>query len=119
MVDKKNEKDEKLRKFILMLEISKTPDRVKFESEYDLYLYIIRDKNSYGYDIDSLYDHHDDYKLNPEKFVQNISNMKLRARFNMGELRGVWLPIEFGRLSVGDLSQPHIKELLDKYSFKL
>lgn len=108
-------KDEKLRMKLKMMEIEKTPERLKFEEEYRCWVYATREENKYGYDIHSVYGGH--RVDEPEEFASNVGAMKLMARFNMGNVRFVWLPKDFGEIT--EEWMQNNKDLLDKYSEKL
>ena len=115
MAKKRETESDQLRKFLLHLEMEKSDERLEFEKEYKCWFYATREENRYGYHIHSVYGGYD-YE-EPEKFSSNISVMKLMARFNMGHVRFIWLPREFGEITPGWMEEN--KSLLDKYSEKI
>ena len=107
-------KNDKLRMQLTMLELDKSPERIEFEQTHKCWVYATREQNKYGYDIHSVYDGH--RKVEPEQFVKSISAMKLMARYNMGEVRFIWLPNEI------DVTAEWLQDnkgLLNKYSHLL
>jgi hypothetical protein len=114
-MQKEEKVDSKFRMRLAMMEIDKTPERREFESTHTCYVYGTREQNQYGYNIDSCYNGH--RKDAHEVFSSNVGIMKMRARFNMGEVRAIWLPNEIENVDWNWLQDN--KYLLDKYSFKL
>lgn len=108
------EKDEKLRTRLMMMELDKTPERLEFERTYKCWVYITREENKYGYDIDSVYGGHRESE--PEDFAHTVHMMKLRARLNMGQVKAIWLPKEI-KADVEWIQNN--KPLIEKYSFKI
>lgn len=107
--------NEKLRTYLLHLEMEKSDERLKFEREHRCWVYITREENQYGYDIHSVYDGVWKNSDCPEQIASDIRAMKLMARFNMGNLRCIWLPKSLGE-NLDEKWFMQNKELLDKYS---
>ena len=97
------------------MEVEKTPERVKFESEHNCFIYLTREENRYGYDVDSVYE---SWLDEPEEILSTVSLLKTRGRYNMGETRAIWLPKDSG-FTKDWFYEEYAKEILDKYSFKI
>jgi len=107
-----------------LVELNKTPERKKFEEEYSCYIFSLRppgmltpDTKRIKWEIDSWYKHN---KGDYDKTAKTVTSIKLRARFNMATVYGVWLPNELNTPGFDKIDNPDLfYDLICKYKFKM
>lgn len=109
---------------VKITELNKTPERKKFEEEYSCYIFSLRppntltpDNNEIQWSIDTWYKaEKNDY----EKISEVYRMIKLRARFNMATVYGVWLPKIFNTPGYDKIEDPEkYYDLILKYKFNM
>ena len=118
-----NKTKEQFERFMKIIELEKTPERKQFEQEYSCYIFSLRpstvepDTPQVKWCIDTW------YKVEKGKWdeVSRISEMiKMRARFNMATVYGVWLPNLFNDDKSHQIDDPDkYYDLIFKYKFKI
>lgn len=117
----KNQFDRKMK----LMELNKTPERKQFEEEYSCYFFSLRPPCSLSPDNDSKIKWEIDswYKVEKGKYdavAQTLYMIKMRARFNMASVYGVWLPKAFNSEGYNQIDEPELfYDLILKYKFKV
>lgn len=95
--------------------LDKTNERLEFEKNNRCYVYLIRDINKFGYEVDSVVPIEDTLDL---EYISKITNvLQLRARYNNGEVRFVWLPRSIEKVDIKWFDEN--TDFLDEYSHKI
>ena len=120
----KNKLSSKQNRLFKIMELNKTPERKKFESEYSCYIFSLRPPSMFtpedkevSWVIDSW------YKVKNKDYINTSNTYKLilmRAMFNNASVYGIWLSNEFNDSGSDQINNPDLfYDLIWKYKFKL
>jgi len=108
-----------------LIQLNKSPERKQFEEDYDCYIFSLRPPRNLSpdnieplkWEIDSWFKVN---KGNYDEVAQTYTMIKLRARFNMASVYGVWLPKEFNTEKSNKIEDPELfYDVILKYKFKM
>ena len=107
-----------------LMELNKTPERKQFEEDYSCYIFSLRPPGNLSPDIKEVRWSIDTwYKVEKGKYEEishTYTMIKMRARFNMASVYGVWLPKEFNTAGSNKIEDPDLYyDLIWKYKFKM
>lgn len=120
----KNKKLNQQERIFKLMELNKTPERKKFESEHTCYIFSLRPNSAFDPDQKELKWIIDSWiNIKPKDYIETSRNyniISLRARFNNATVYGVWLPNEFNDNGTDKIKDPDkFYNLIWKYKFKL
>ena len=116
--------DKQFDRMMKIMELNKTPERKAFEEEYSCYIFSLRPPNTLSPDIHKIKWSIDTwYKVKKgdyDEISQTYNMIKLRARFNMATVYGVWLPNKFESTNSNKIEEPELfYDLILKHKFKM
>lgn len=107
-----------------LMELNKTPERKKFEEEHSCYIFSMKPNNNITPEMDSIKwiidTWHKVKKGDYDNTMHVVSMIKMRARFNMATVYGIWLPNELNTIGSNEIENPDLYyDLIWKYKFKM
>ena len=110
-------------RYFKLSELNKTPERKEFEKEYSCYIFSLRPPCSFSPDEEIKWTIDTWFKVDKgdmDKVAHSISMIKMRARFNMASVFGVWLPKQFNTGVTDNIENPDLfYDIILKYKFKI
>lgn len=123
MSKKDYESDMQFNRKMKLMELNKTPERKKFEEEHSCYIFSLRPPSSITPDtkitwtIDTW---HKVKKGDYDNTMHVVNMIKMRARFNMASVYGIWLPNDFNTPGSNEIEEPEKHyDLIWKYKFDM
>ena len=116
-------KKEKYDRLFKLIELNKTPERKKFEKEHSCYIFSLRPPCGFSPDKELKWSIDTWLKVDKtehEKVSHSVSMIKMRSRFNMATVYGVWLPKEYNSAGSNRIENPDLYyDLILKYKFEV